>query len=434
MAMKILSKSVRDWFSGFPKPEPKALDLTALTAWSVFGLFLIALLAVLYFAHVIIVPVVAAGITAVIFSPVSRWLEHWGLPPGLSSISVLTGLLLLLLAGGAAIVPTARDLGERVPQMAARIDLKLQDIRSSLRSLEEAKKQLDQATKVGSEEERRQVQVRRESSLEIGTLLFQFGLFIVLTYFLLATRIDYKRRIILAQPSQAERLRTARILRDMGKQVSSYLFTVTAINVGLGIITAGSLAAIGMPFAVLIGFAIALLNFLLIIGPILVIVATAVLSLATFNDWELILAAPGIVLILHLIESQFVSPWLIGRRLEISPVSVFAAIALLGWMWGAVGAMVAVPILILLYTFGKHIPALSPLAAMIGPTEGLDEDEDKDKDEAAAQKADRKDVAAAEKAAGEDARTRPTEPAPPVADPDAESAKKAVPFIPSPLG
>lgn len=430
MAMKILSKSMRDWFAGFPKPEPpKAIDLTALTAWSVFGLFVLALLAILYFAHVIIVPVVAAGITAVIFSPVSRWLEHWGLPPGVSAISVLAGLLLLLLAGGAAIVPTARDFGDRIPYMAARIDLKLQDLRASLRSLEEAKKQLDQATKVGSEEERRQVQVRRESGLEIGTLLFQFGLFVVLTYFLLATRIDYKRRLILAQPSQAERLRTARILRDMGKQVSSYLFTVTTINVGLGIVTAACLAAIGMPFAVLIGFAIALLNFVLIIGPILVIAATAILSLATFNDWELIVAAPAIVLVLHLIESQFVSPWLIGRRLEISPVSVFAAIALLGWMWGAVGAMVAVPILILLYTFGKHIPALSPLAAMIGPTEGLDEE-----DEAAETKADRKDVAAAEKAQGQPASGRGSEAAPPVADPDAESAKTPSPVLPSPLG
>jgi predicted PurR-regulated permease PerM len=144
-----------------------------------------------------------------------------------------------------------------------------------------------------------------------------------------------------------------------------------------------AVAAIDMPFAVLLGFAIALLNFVLIIGPILVIAATAVLSLATFNDWGLILAAPGIVLVLHLIESQFVSPWLIGRRLEISPFAVFAAIALLGWMWGAVGAMVAVPILILLYTFGKHIPALSPLAAMIGPTEGDTDEDDDDKKEAA---------------------------------------------------
>jgi predicted PurR-regulated permease PerM len=373
------------------------------------------------------VPVVAAAVTAVIFSPVSRWLERRGLPPGLSSLGVLLGLLLALLAGGAAVVPTARDLGERIPYMAARIDLKLADIRSSLRSFEEAKKALDQATKVGGEQGQRQVEVRREAAgIDIGQLLFQAGLFVVLTYFLLATRIDYKRRIILAQPSQTERLRTARILRDMGKSVSSYLFTVTTINIGLGIVTWAALAALGMPFAVLLGFAIALLNFVLIIGPILVIAATAILSLATFNDWELILAAPGIVLVLHLIESQFVSPWLIGRRLEISPVSVFAAIALLGWMWGAVGAMVAVPILILLYTFGKHIPALSPIAAMIGPTEGPDDEDEEEK-------APGEQAAAAGKRGEVVARIKTVELPPAAPDPDA--GKKREPgVLPSPLG
>jgi predicted PurR-regulated permease PerM len=426
--MKTFTKTMRDWFAGFPKPQPsESIDLAALTAWSAFGLFLTAMLAVMYFAHVVIVPVVAAAVTAVIFSPVSRWLERRGLPPGLSSLCVLLGLLLALLAGGAAVVPTARDLGERIPYMAARIDLKLADIRSSLRSFEEAKKALDQATKVGGEQGQRQVEVRREAAgIDIGQLLFQAGLFVVLTYFLLATRIDYKRRIILAQPSQTERLRTARILRDMGKSVSSYLFTVTTINIGLGIVTWAALAALGMPFAVLLGFAIALLNFVLIIGPILVIAATAILSLATFNDWELILAAPGIVLVLHLIESQFVSPWLIGRRLEISPVSVFAAIALLGWMWGAVGAMVAVPILILLYTFGKHIPALSPIAAMIGPTEGPDDEDEEEKapDEQAAAAGKRGEVVG---------RIKTVELPPAAPDPDA-GTKREPGVLPSPLG
>lgn len=371
---------MRDWFAAFPGPAPaKTIDPVRLTAWSAFGLFLMALLALMYFAHVIIVPAVAAAVTAIIFSPVSRWLERRGLSPGLSALAVITGFVLALAAGGAAVIPTARDLGTRIPEMAGRVDFKLADIRASLRSLQEAKKTLDQATEIGGEPQRRTVEVSRNAAgIQLGQLAFQVGFFAVLTYFLLASRIDYKRRLIISRPSLAERLRAARILRDMGKRVSSYLFTVTMINVGLGIVTGAALAAIGMPFAVLLGFAIALLNFVLIIGPILVIAATAVLSLATFDDWGLILAGPGIVFVCHLVESQFVSPWLIGRKLEMSPVSVFTAIALLGWMWGAVGAMVAVPILILLYTFGQRIPALSPLARLIGPEGEAGEDEEKD--------------------------------------------------------
>ena len=375
-----MSKSMRDWFAGFPKPSPaKTIDPVTLTAWSAFGLFMLGLLALMYYAHAVLVPAVAAAVTAIIVSPVARWLERRGIPSGLAAFLVITGFVLSLGAIGAAVVPTARSLGAQLPEMAARIEFKLVDIRATLKSLREAREKLNKATEVG-ESPKPKVEVSRDDGGGLATFAFQLGFFAVLTYFLLAARIDYKRRLILAQPSHAERLRTARILRDMGKRVSSYLFTVTMINVGLGIVTAASLAAMGMPYAVLLGFAIALLNFLPYIGPILVIAATAVLSLATFDDWGLVLAGPGIVLALHLIEGQFVSPWLIGRRLEISPVAVFVGIAVLGWMWGAVGAMVAVPLLILLYTFGQRIPALSPLASMIGPTEG-ESDDDKDAEE-----------------------------------------------------
>lgn len=385
---------MRDWFAGFPKPAPaKSIDPVTLTAWSAFGLFMVALLALMYFAHAILVPAVAAVVTAIIFSPVARWLERRGIPSGISALLVITGFVLALAAGGAAVVPTARTLGARLPEMAQRIEFKLVDVRATLKSLREMREKLNKATEVG-ETPNAKVEVSRDDGGGLATLAFQLGFFAVLTYFLLAARIDYKRRLILAQPSQAERLRTARILRDMGKRVSSYLFTVTMINVGLGICVAASLVAIGLPFAVLLGFAIALLNFLPYIGPILVIAATAVLSLATFDDWGLILAGPGIVLGLHLIEGQFVSPWFIGRRLEISPVAVFVGIVVFGWIWGAVGAMVAVPLLILLYTFGQRIPALSPLASMIGPTEGESDDEDEAEEEPQAEPAARVDPSA----------------------------------------
>jgi predicted PurR-regulated permease PerM len=262
--------------------------------------------------------------------------------------------------------------------MAARMDFKLADIRASLKSFKEAREKLDRATNVG---EVRNPDVSSEARPAagggVGEVLFQIGLFAVLTFFFLVSRRVYRRRVILAQSTQAARLKVARILRDMGRRVSTYLFTVSMINVGLGIAIGAALALLGMQAAIALGLAAVILNFVPFIGPILVIVATAALSLATFDDWSAILAAPGIVLTLHLIESQIISPWLVGRRLEMSPLAVFGGIALLGWMWGAVGAMIAVPLLILLYTFGQHIPVLSPLATLIGPTEG-DEIDDVD--------------------------------------------------------
>ena len=371
------SRKARNWLDDIDKPlAPTVVPTQSLLAGSVFGLFLLGLFAMMYLAQAILMPSVAAALVAVIFSPVMRWLERRGLPSGVSALLIIVGFILSVAAAATAVAPTVRDMSRQLPQMAARMEFKLADIRASLKSLREAKDKLDKATKV-EEGTKNNIVVGppQASGGGWGEVLFQIGLFAVLTYFFLASRRDYRRRLIMAQTSQNTRLQVARILRDIGKRVSTYLFTISMINVALGVATGTALALLGMPSAVLLGFAIVVLNFVPFIGPILVIAATAVLALATFDDWVTIATAPGIVLILHLVESQVVSPWLVGRRLEMSPVAVFAGIALLGWMWGAVGAMIAVPLLILLYTFGQRIPVLSPLASLIGPTAGdLDED------------------------------------------------------------
>jgi predicted PurR-regulated permease PerM len=397
MKLFAATRTTRDWFNVSEKPPPPtAIPSQTLIAWSVFGLFLMALLTAMYFVQAVLMPVVAAAIVAVIFSPVMRWLERRKLPSSVSALVIIVGFILAIAAAATAVGPTVRELSSQLPQMAARMEFKLADIRASLRSLKEAREKLDRATKVGDGQKPSvSAEATPVSGGGVGEVMFQIGLFAVLTFFFLVSRRVYRRRIILAQSTQVARLKVARILRDMGRRVSTYLFTVSMINVGLGIAIGAALALLGMPAAIVLGFAVVILNFVPFIGPILVIVATAALSLATFDDWSAILAAPGIVLVLHLIESQIISPWLVGRRLEMSPLAVFGGIALLGWMWGAVGAMIAVPLLILLYTFGQHIPVLSPLATLIGPTEGDADDEIDEVGESNAQASDPESVQAA---------------------------------------
>lgn len=362
-----------DWMAEFrPDAADSKIPPERVTAWSVFTLATLAVIGVMYFAQTILLPIAAAAVAAVIASPAVRWLEARGLPSAVAALLALLGFLGVLGGIGLLMAPQFQQFGDRLPEMSARIEAKLADIRAPLKSLQEAKEKLEKATEVGEDSERPKVAVGRSQALGggIAEIGLQVGIFIVLTFFFLTARRDYRRRLILSRGSQSERLRAARIVRDMSNRVSTYLFTVTAINVGLGIITGATLAAVGMPGAVLIGVAIALFNFVPFIGSLIVILGTAILALATFDSWTNILLPTGIVLFYHLLESQIISPWLVGRRLEMSPIAVFIGIAFLGWLWGVVGAMIAVPLLILLYTFGQHIPVLSPLASLIGPTEG----------------------------------------------------------------
>jgi predicted PurR-regulated permease PerM len=96
-----------------------------------------------------------------------------------------------------------------------------------------------------------------------------------------------------------------------------------------------------------------------------VIGLVALVGLVTFDDWPRIVAAPAALLVIHFTESQLITPTFVSRRCALNTVAVFATIALLGWMWGAIGAIVAVPLLILLSTIAAHIPSLRWLEVML---------------------------------------------------------------------
>jgi predicted PurR-regulated permease PerM len=91
----------------------------------------------------------------------------------------------------------------------------------------------------------------------------------------------------------------------------------------------------------------------------------ALAGLLTFEDWTRIVAAPAILTVIHFAESQFVTPAFVSRRCALNTVAVFLTIALLGWMWGAMGAIVAVPLLILVSTIAAHLPSLRWLEILL---------------------------------------------------------------------
>ena len=95
------------------------------------------------------------------------------------------------------------------------------------------------------------------------------------------------------------------------------------------------------------------------------IALVALACLLTFEDWPRIVAAPAILILIHFAESQFVTPAFVSRRCSLNTVAVFVAIALLGWMWGAMGAIVAVPLLILISTIAAHLPSLRWLEILL---------------------------------------------------------------------
>jgi len=136
------------------------------------------------------------------------------------------------------------------------------------------------------------------------------------------------------------------ISHDVQRKISDYLFGVSLINFGVGLIVAGALFFLGVPNPVMWGVLAAVLNYVPYFGPMVMAVLLAAVGLLTFNTLSNVLLPAGVYLALHLLESNLVTPILIGRRMALNPLAIFASLIFWFWLWGVPGALLSVPILV----------------------------------------------------------------------------------------
>ena len=196
-------------------------------------------------------------------------------------------------------------------------------------------------------------------------MILQIGYAAVLAFMLLAHRNDHRRQMLRIPLTWATRVRLARMMRDINDRVGHYLFALAVIYACVAVVAAGALALLGFPNAIMWGIVMGLASFVPFVGAPLTIGLVALVALISFDDWLRIVGAPLALLVIHFAESQFVTPAFVSRRCALNTVAVFVTIALLGWMWGAIGAIVAVPLLILLSTIAAHLPSLRWLEVML---------------------------------------------------------------------
>jgi predicted PurR-regulated permease PerM len=160
-------------------------------------------------------------------------------------------------------------------------------------------------------------------------------------------------------------VRLARMMRDINERVGHYLFSLAVIYSVVAVLATLALWLIGLPNAMMWGVLLGVGSFVPFVGPPVVIGLVTLAALLTFEEWPLIVATPAVLTLIHFVESQFVTPAFVSRRCALNTVAVFVAIALLGWMWGAIGAIVAVPLLILISTIAAHLPSLRWLEVLL---------------------------------------------------------------------
>jgi predicted PurR-regulated permease PerM len=317
----------------------------------------------LYLGREFLTPLVLAFLLALTLTPIVRFLAKRSIPSALSAT-----LLIMFTAGLIAILAyvTSGPISALIadaPSISQKLQDKVHTVQITVAKAIKATAEIDSATEAVSDTNVQKVVVAQPgilsraagNAVSIGTTL---AITFVLSLFLLASGSMFYEKIVQSVPKLSDKKRALRVVYSVEREISRYLFTITIINGGLGLVVGLGLWVIGIPNALVWGVAAAILNFLPYIGALVTILVVAVISLATFDGILLGLVAPMFVLSCNIIEGQFVTPLMLGRRLELNPVAVFISISFWSWIWGFIGALLAVPILVVIKVICDHFDPL----------------------------------------------------------------------------
>ncbi|MEJ6389473.1 AI-2E family transporter [Gymnodinialimonas ulvae] len=318
----------------------------------------LATIAAMDFGQSILAPVLSAVVIGVVLSPLTDWMVNRGFHTAAAAFAVLSMFLLAAITLVVLLEPTLSHAIRQAPVIWFEFESLVALARNALdgmRDLQDtvADALVEEAQSSNGAEEGATAQddlpiPNLLDALSYGPAVFSaFLVFVGTLYFFLASRTE-----LYAHMAAAFESIDVRRLQAAEHRVSRYLLTVTLINAGFGACVTFALMAIGMPQTDLWGLATFLLNYMLYLGPGLVALALIVVGMVTF-DGAFSFLPDAIFLALNMVEAQFATPTLVRQHMSLNPLLVFLSLVGWLWLWGPVGGLVAIPVLVwALYMMG----------------------------------------------------------------------------------
>ncbi|MBN8807172.1 MAG: AI-2E family transporter [Sphingomonas sp.] len=302
-------------------------------------------------------PVTISLVIAIALIPVLEWFERRRLPSWLAALTCVLGFLIAANVALAAIVVPAIEFFRKLPERIDRIQTNLAPLIDLYATLQKyLNRTITHLANTGPVKTPATTAVAPPSSLlelaatSAPTAIVQVIFGILVVFFFLAGWTRARRKTITSRTSFDGAMATARVIQDVVDDVSAYLGTITLINLVLGGIVAAALWTIGMPYPLMWGGIAALLNYVPYFGPIVAALLLGLGGLMTFSDIWVALIPAAIMIGCHLVEANVVTPLIVGHRLTINPVLILISLSFWSWVWGTPGAVLAVPLLIIIQT------------------------------------------------------------------------------------
>lgn len=331
------------------------------------GIFLILLTAALRLGAGLLLPITIAGMFTLLLDPAVRALRRMGLPTTLGAFLVVFGTVGALAGGATMLAKPASDWMVSAPAVLTKAQKK---IRGMTRSIQETAIQVEKATEAPPQAGPPTVQIKTPGllqRLQVSTtsLAVTAVTVVFLTYFLLAMLPRFRKKLADLIGDLAGTKDMESVLTEIETQMSRYVLLNTLTRAGVSAAVWVLLAAAGLPGAIFWALLTFLLSFIPYAGALAATFLVGLAALVSFDDTgRILLVFLGSGLI-HMIEGNFVTPHLMGRHLPLNPVAIFVCLLYWGWVWGPVGALLAVPLTVMLQILLLRSARLRPVAILL---------------------------------------------------------------------
>ena len=349
-------------------PTERALDIRSV---SLTGLFVLATFYTLYFARDFILPILLAWILSSLLAPVVRALKRVRVAEPLSALLIISALLGILSLGIYRMSDPVASWIQRAPQVLTDVRAKLQNFIRPVADVQETTKQIEKMAGLGNDQQTAAVELKKPGLSQVifsGAKDFALstGVMLVLLYFLLASGDLFLLKLVKVLPTMENKKVAVEIYRRIEKDVSTYLSVVTLIYIGFGCVIGIAMYLLGMPNPWLWGVMAAVLSYIPYLGALVGLTTVTLVAILTFEDVFRIVLVPLVYFTVDTIQANLIFPMALGRRLALNPVLIFIWLIFCGWIWGIIGALLAVPLLAIIKIICDQVEQLAPIGEFLG--------------------------------------------------------------------
>lgn len=328
----------------------ESADLSKLYSMGFGFIFFIVLMVSIYFAKSILLPIIASTFIALLCSPVVNYLVKIGLPRLIGVLAVIFVIVGLIFGGLSLLSGPAQEWWVKLPTLVKDVSQEISTAANNTSFNSAANQAIVNDSNVGEFKSDTMVSLVKSIAMATPTMLTQFMMALFMAYFMLSYGRSLFTGLLMQFDSFENKRKTVELVRTIQHDLSRYIGTVTLINILLGVVVGIVFSILGVDDPFLWGALAGIMNFAPYLGPLISMICFAVVTYVQFDSMSYAFIVISIYLFINMLESQFVTPTLLGKSFNLNPLIIFMWLILWGWLWGSMGMLIGVPLLVCVST------------------------------------------------------------------------------------